>query len=239
MERHVTRPARADARRVLQGAGRIRAGAPAPPGRRPHRVLPGRTCCAVRAARPRPTPTTASRWRSGSPGRCRPAARSSGPGCAASAISRCSLPGSSPTASPGAHVDVDYYVSMGEYAYGSLSRAEDAFREVFAELARKFVGFSDVLADISERHGADLEQRRAAALREVAAHRQRTATASGSSSGASSPTARSASGSSSSRRVLRFPSAGVVLRCERSNTSVISYTARTAMRPNRIGGTGV
>jgi hypothetical protein len=48
-------------------------------------------------------------------------------------------------------IDVDYYVSMGEYAYGSLSRAEDALREVFAELARKFVGFSDVLADISER----------------------------------------------------------------------------------------
>jgi hypothetical protein len=51
------------------------------------------------------------------------------------------------------HVDVDYYVSMGEYAYGSLSRAEDAFREVFAELARKFVGYSDVLADVSERTG--------------------------------------------------------------------------------------
>ena len=48
-------------------------------------------------------------------------------------------------------IDVDYYVSMGEYAYGSLSRAEDAFREVFAELARNFVGFSDVLADVSER----------------------------------------------------------------------------------------
>lgn len=48
-------------------------------------------------------------------------------------------------------VDVDYYVSMGEYAYGSLSRAEDAFRGVFEELSRKFVGFSDVLADISER----------------------------------------------------------------------------------------
>ena len=40
---------------------------------------------------------------------------------------------------------------MGEYAYGSLSRAVDALRDVFAELARKFVGFSDVLADISER----------------------------------------------------------------------------------------
>jgi hypothetical protein len=49
-------------------------------------------------------------------------------------------------------VDVDYYVSMGEYAYGSLShRDEDAFAEVFGELARKFVGYMDVLADISER----------------------------------------------------------------------------------------
>lgn len=49
-------------------------------------------------------------------------------------------------------VDVDYYKSMGEYAYGSLSRREDEeFAEVFAELARKFVGFMDVLADVSER----------------------------------------------------------------------------------------
>lgn len=49
-------------------------------------------------------------------------------------------------------IDVDYYVSMGEYAYGSLSRRdEDAFAEVFAELSSKFVGFMDVLADVSER----------------------------------------------------------------------------------------
>lgn len=49
-------------------------------------------------------------------------------------------------------VDVDYYKSMGEYAYASLSRWEDDdFAEVFAELARKFVGFMDVLADVSER----------------------------------------------------------------------------------------
>jgi len=49
-------------------------------------------------------------------------------------------------------VDVDYYKSMGEYAYGSLSRADDdAFAEVFGELSRKFVGFMDVLSDISER----------------------------------------------------------------------------------------
>ena len=52
-------------------------------------------------------------------------------------------------------VDVDYYVSMGEYAYGSLSRRDrDAFGEVFGELARKFVGYMDVLADVSERTGA-------------------------------------------------------------------------------------
>jgi hypothetical protein len=48
-------------------------------------------------------------------------------------------------------VDIDYYKSMGEYAYGSLSRADDdAFADVFGELSRKFVGFVDVLADISE-----------------------------------------------------------------------------------------
>lgn len=52
-------------------------------------------------------------------------------------------------------VDVDYYVSMGEYAYGSLSRRDtDAFGEVFTELAGKFVAYMDVLADVSERTGA-------------------------------------------------------------------------------------
>ncbi len=51
-------------------------------------------------------------------------------------------------------VDVDYYRSMGEYAYGSLGRREtDAFGEVFTELAHKFVGFMDVLSDVSERTG--------------------------------------------------------------------------------------
>ena len=49
-------------------------------------------------------------------------------------------------------VDVDYYVSMGEYAYGSLGqRDEDTFAEVFSDLASRFVGFADVLAEISER----------------------------------------------------------------------------------------
>ena len=52
-------------------------------------------------------------------------------------------------------VDVDYYVSMGEYAYGSLSRRDtDALGEVFSELARRFVQYMDVLADVSERTGA-------------------------------------------------------------------------------------
>jgi hypothetical protein len=49
-------------------------------------------------------------------------------------------------------IDVDYYVSMGEYAYGSLSRKDDdAFSDVFAELSGRFVGYMDVLAEISER----------------------------------------------------------------------------------------
>jgi len=48
-------------------------------------------------------------------------------------------------------VDVDYYVSMGEYAYGSLSRCDpNPFAGVFGELSRKFVGVTDVLADVSE-----------------------------------------------------------------------------------------
>jgi hypothetical protein len=49
-------------------------------------------------------------------------------------------------------VDVDYYVSIGGYAYNALSRQEtDALSPVFAELASKFVGFVDVLSEVSER----------------------------------------------------------------------------------------
>jgi hypothetical protein len=49
-------------------------------------------------------------------------------------------------------VDVDYYVSIGGYAYNALSRQEtDALSPVFAELANKFVGFVDVLSEVSER----------------------------------------------------------------------------------------
>jgi hypothetical protein len=49
-------------------------------------------------------------------------------------------------------VDVDYYVSIGGCAYGALSRVEtDTFSPIFAELAHKFVGFVDVLSEVSER----------------------------------------------------------------------------------------
>jgi hypothetical protein len=51
-------------------------------------------------------------------------------------------------------VDLDYYVSMGEYAYVTLAHHdEDAFGEAYEELGRKFVPFMDVLTDISERTG--------------------------------------------------------------------------------------
>jgi hypothetical protein len=44
-------------------------------------------------------------------------------------------------------VDVDYYATIGGFAYSSLSRYEsDTFSPVFAELAEKFNGFVDVLS---------------------------------------------------------------------------------------------
>jgi hypothetical protein len=49
-------------------------------------------------------------------------------------------------------IDVDYYVSIGGYAYHALSQMErDSFASVFAELGDKFVGFVDVLSEVSER----------------------------------------------------------------------------------------
>jgi hypothetical protein len=49
-------------------------------------------------------------------------------------------------------VDVDYYIALGERAYGSLARqSDDAFAEVFDELSEKFCGFVDVLGEVSER----------------------------------------------------------------------------------------
>jgi hypothetical protein len=51
-------------------------------------------------------------------------------------------------------VDMDYYMSLGGYAYGSLGRNEEGpLAETFEELSHKFVSFVDVLAEISERSG--------------------------------------------------------------------------------------
>jgi len=48
-------------------------------------------------------------------------------------------------------VDVDYYTAIGSRAYGALGEHDPVFPDVFAELACKFVAFSDVLAEVSER----------------------------------------------------------------------------------------
>jgi hypothetical protein len=48
-------------------------------------------------------------------------------------------------------VDVDYYVSLGGYAYGSLVASDDSLSPIFAELSEKFVSFVDVLSDVSAR----------------------------------------------------------------------------------------
>lgn len=48
--------------------------------------------------------------------------------------------------------DVDYYISLGGSAYARLAGCEeDAFADVFGEIADKFVPLADVLADISDR----------------------------------------------------------------------------------------
>ena len=48
-------------------------------------------------------------------------------------------------------VDVDYYVSLGGYAYRSLVGSDDTLSPIFAELADKFVAFVDVLSEVSAR----------------------------------------------------------------------------------------
>jgi hypothetical protein len=49
-------------------------------------------------------------------------------------------------------VDIDYYIQLGECAYGSLARRGDpALGDVFDELAGKFTSCVDVLSEISER----------------------------------------------------------------------------------------
>jgi hypothetical protein len=49
-------------------------------------------------------------------------------------------------------IDVDYYVSVGGFAYNTLVRqTRDNLTSVYAELGEKFTAFVDVLAEVSER----------------------------------------------------------------------------------------
>ena len=48
-------------------------------------------------------------------------------------------------------VDVDYYVSLGGYAYRSLVTGDDTLSPIFEELSDKFIAFVDVLSDVSAR----------------------------------------------------------------------------------------
>lgn len=50
-------------------------------------------------------------------------------------------------------VDIDYYMEMGETAYGSLAASinESSSAKVFDEFSRQFVGFVDVLTYISSK----------------------------------------------------------------------------------------
>ena len=49
-------------------------------------------------------------------------------------------------------VDVDYYIQLGEFAYGSLARrGDDTLADAFDELSEKFTAFVDILGEVSER----------------------------------------------------------------------------------------
>ncbi len=48
-------------------------------------------------------------------------------------------------------VDVDYFMSLGGHAYGSLSAIDEVRSETYGELSDKFVAFVDVLSDVSTR----------------------------------------------------------------------------------------
>ena len=151
----IIRLSRANAGRVLQGArGSVAARQHVQRGR-PDVVLPRQPAVPVRAARPHVArrPTTRSRsacaWR----GRSRAAASSSAPAARASAIFRSSCPGSSPTASRGDRSMSTTTSRLGECAYGSLEPVggRGVRRGVRRARRDKFVGFMDVLADVSER----------------------------------------------------------------------------------------
>lgn len=48
-------------------------------------------------------------------------------------------------------VDIDYYVTLGGYAYRSLGHGDDSLSPIFVELSDKFVAFVDVLSEVSAR----------------------------------------------------------------------------------------
>jgi hypothetical protein len=56
----------------------------------------------------------------------------------------------------GTLVDIDYYMHLGEQAYGSLARRDEALGEVFDELAEKFSAMVDVLTEVSEQAGLNV-----------------------------------------------------------------------------------
>ena len=175
----------------------IGARAPARHGRRSDRLLPRQSALPVR---PRPTPATSfgDRTRAARvPAEARARERrlrTAGPPAQPRRLLALHVRLLSPTASAASVVDVDYYKSMGEYAYGSLSRRDETIRlrRSSASCRASLSASWTCCRDVSERTGAGVERRHPAALREVAADRQRRATASGWSSAASSRTSRSA-----------------------------------------------
>jgi hypothetical protein len=48
------------------------------------------------------------------------------------------------------NVDIDYYIAMGEQAYGTLAETERGLDDLYGELASRFPVFVDLFAEIAE-----------------------------------------------------------------------------------------
>ena len=140
---------------------------------RAHRVLRRAAADRLSPAAGRGDTDDQSRWHSAWRRRSKRRLRSSAPACRQIGDVSLFISGFFSDSLRRKLVDVDYYVSIGGYAYNALSRVEtDTFSPVFAELATKFVGVRGRPVRGQRADVLRLERRPAAAVREVAEDRQ-------------------------------------------------------------------
>ena len=165
---------------------------------------------------------TTSRSACDSRRRCRKQARGSATSSGRSAIVSLFISGFFADSLSRSLVDVDYYIQLGEHAYGSLARQADEHVRRRVRRARRQVPGVRRRARRGERaHGDDVERRPASPVREVAADAKPAGAGISWRRGASFPTRRSAA-DSSSERSRRPPNNSPTRRAERGKSDNLS-----------------